>query len=615
MKLLLNKASRTQKSTLFLFIELLINIISINIIGNLDVSIYDQALEINLFLIAINVFLFIPIFFIFGLYSLVYRYFSLIELSKIFFAVLTTVIFLVLINFLYNNDPSNITTFIYQNIIFFFLVILIRILVSNIILYNQKKNRSRVVLIYGAGAAGRQLMSSLSFSDEDNMIGFVDDDENKQGSTILGFKIYSRDEISKLIKKNGVNCIYLAIANNARIDRNTIISNLRQFRVKIFSIPSLDDIVSKKQEISQLKLLNFNDLLPKILDKKDYIFSNLRSKTVIVTGGGGSIGSQLCRQLINSKVKHIIIIDHSEHSLYQIDREIRREIEILDEKIMTTSILKDITQINAMREIFENFSPDIVFHAAAYKHVPLIESNKLSGLYNNFIGTKIIADLSDEFNVQKFVLISTDKAVNPINVMGLSKRLSEMYVQSLNECSEITYSIVRFGNVAGSSGSVLPLFRDQIDRGGPVTVTDPNATRYFMSIDEAVILVLQSSEISKGGEIFVLNMGEPHNITDIAKRVIELSGFTYKSDENPDKYDIDIIYTGLRPGEKLEEDLFINGNFTKTDDPNIFLTQNGFAPLSELNSLYDKVISRNTDDKENIENLIKFIYKLCEKNN
>ena len=441
------------------------------------------------------------------------------------------------------------------------------------------------VLIYGAGNAGLQLAAALSHSHEMKVVGFLDDDPKLQGSTLGGRRIYSPERLIDLTASLDVSEVLLAIPSASRFRRNQIIKLMRDAKVGIQTLPSMSDLASGKISTQDLRSLDIDDLLGRelVLPNSDLLTKNSLSKTVMVTGAGGSIGGELCRQIMEQAPKTLLLVEQSEYALYQIHHEISTRIENHGGlNVQIVPLLASVTNPDRMRIIVGEWQPDVIYHAAAYKHVPLVEANVVEGIRNNTIGTLTVAQIAIELGVPHFILISTDKAVRPTNVMGASKRLAEMILQALAQSSTKTkFSMVRFGNVLNSSGSVVPKFRQQIKDGGPVTVTDLRMTRYFMTIPEAAQLVIQAGALATGGDVFLLDMGEPVKIVDLARRMIELSGLDVKDAQNLEG-DIEIEEIGLRPGEKLYEELLIDGNPEKTIHPRVFKSHEDFLPWSEL---------------------------------
>jgi len=413
----------------------------------------------------------------------------------------------------------------------------------------SKAQKTKTMIIYGAGKAGLKLEEEYRDS-EYKVKYFVDDNENLQKRSIDGIRIVSKQKLKEKIEKEGgkFDLLVIAMPSASQHRINIIYERLKDYFNEIKILPPIDKILDKNFLSKELKQISVEDLLaryPKDLDKVK-IKSFIKDKIILVTGAGGSIGSEICRQCVKFGAKKLILLDHSEYNLYSIEQELKND-NILP-------VMQSVVDIEEIEKTFQKYSPDIVIHAAAYKHVPLCEQNITEAIKNNIIGTKNIIDTAVKHNVKKVVLISTDKAVRPTNVMGTTKRICELYAQNVSsKNTEIV--AVRFGNVLGSSGSVIPKFKEQIQNGGPITVTHPDITRYFMLIPEACELVLQAASIGKGGEIFILDMGEPIKIVDLAKKMIELSG----------KHDIDIVFTGLRPGEKLYEELLIDETDTKTE--------------------------------------------------
>ncbi len=454
----------------------------------------------------------------------------------------------------------------------------------------SKKTQQRT-LIYGAGVSGAQIGSLLQRSGQYYLVGFLDDDHQLRHKTINGLTIYGIDEINVLINEYGVTDILLALPSIQQSRRNEILSHLRSFHVHVRSLPSMTDLAEGRVKVSDIRELDVADLLGRnpVDPNKELFEKNIKNQIVMVTGAGGSIGSELTRQILFSRPKTLILLEQSEFALYALDAELRAKVkeESLDTELV--SLLGNVRQYDWLKKIFTTWQINTVYHAAAYKHVPIVEHNVTEGVLNNVWGTLNAARVAIESGVDQFVLISTDKAVRPTNVMGASKRLAEMVLQAFANQEDVRtqLSMVRFGNVLGSSGSVVPLFRSQINSGGPVTVTHPDVTRYFMTIPEAVQLVIQAGAMASisgamgQGAVFVLDMGEPVKIVDLAQRMIELSGFSLQNEENPDG-DIAIEIVGLRPGEKLYEELLIGNNPMPTEHSRIMRAQETFKVWSEL---------------------------------
>ena len=428
-------------------------------------------------------------------------------------------------------------------------------------------NNNKRVLVVGAGSAGQMIINELKENPQLNKVavGIREEDRNKIGRRIHNVKILGdTSQIKDIVEKQNVDEIILAIANVDKVRKAQIIEKCRQTKCKLKTIPGIYEIIDGKVDIKKIRDVDIEDLLGRepikvnMKEMSDYI----KERTVLVTGGGGSIGSELCRQIASFNPKHLIIVDNYENNAYAIQQELIRKYE---NKLNLSTIIASIREYKRMDEIFNEYKPDVVFHAAAHKHVPLMENSPSEAIKNNIFGTLNVARLCDIYKVKRMVLISTDKAVNPTNIMGATKRAAEMIIQTINKNSETEFVAVRFGNVLGSNGSVIPLFKKQILEGGPVTITHPDIIRYFMTIPEAVQLVLQAGAMAKGGEIFILDMGEPVKIVDLAYNLIRLSGFE-------PGVDIKIEYTGLRPGEKLYEELLMSEEgLTKTANSKIFI--------------------------------------------
>lgn len=449
----------------------------------------------------------------------------------------------------------------------------------------QQQRRHRV-LIYGAGSAGRQLAAGLANSTDLEAVAFVDDDITLQGSVLNGRHIYSPDNLRGLIEKLEIDDVLLAIPSASRQRRNEIIEDLRVTSATIRTLPGINDLAHGRVKVNDLRELDIEDLLGRdaVLPNQLLLSKNIRDKTVLVTGAGGSIGSELCRQILAQKPERLVLVDHSEFNLYSIDQDLLQRRADLDINVEIHAMLGSVQDRSRMENLLARWQPQTIYHAAAYKHVPLVENNPAEGVRNNIFGTRTMAELAAKQGVNDFVLISTDKAVRPTNVMGATKRLAEMILQAMAaEGSNTRFSMVRFGNVLESSGSVVPLFRKQIAAGGPVTVTHADITRYFMTIPEAAQLVIQAGAMAHGGEVFVLDMGEPVKIIDLARQMIELSGLSVRDDANPTG-DIAIEVIGLRPAEKLYEELLIGDNPESTLHARIMKARDGFLPLKLLHN-------------------------------
>ena len=438
------------------------------------------------------------------------------------------------------------------------------------------------VLVYGAGQTGRQLVAAMANNHEMQVVGFLDDDDRLHGHVLNGQPIYNPADLAVLVHTLTISDVLLAMPNLSRKRRNEILTQMRTARVAVRTLPSVTDLAQGKVSISDLRELDIDDLLGRepVMPNHILLAMNVRSKVVMVTGAGGSIGSELCRQILTVGPSKLLLIEQSEFALYGIHQELEEK--LADRNIVLVPLLASVQDNERMHEIMSTWHPDTVYHAAAYKHVPLVEHNPAEGIKNNVLGTLKTAQTAAENGVSDFVLISTDKAVRPTNIMGASKRLAEMALQAIAATNPGTkFSMVRFGNVLGSSGSVVPKFRQQIRDGGPITLTHPEITRYFMTIPEAAQLVIQAGAMAKGGDVFVLDMGQSVKIIDLARRMIELSGLTVKDEQNPDG-DIEIEITGLRPGEKLYEELLIGDNPKTTSHSRIMKAHEEFIPWAEL---------------------------------
>ncbi|HRE15450.1 MAG TPA: nucleoside-diphosphate sugar epimerase/dehydratase [Rhodocyclaceae bacterium] len=438
------------------------------------------------------------------------------------------------------------------------------------------------VLIYGAGSTGRQLAAAMGNSHEMKVVGFLDDDDRLHGHVLNGQPIYNPSDLHDLVESLTISDVLLAMPGISRKRRNEILGEIRRAHVAVRTLPSVTDLAQGKVSISDLRELDIDDLLGREVVAPNHILlaKNIVDKVVLVTGAGGSIGSELCRQILAVAPARLLLIEQSEFALYAIHQELEEK--LADRDIIIVPLLASVQDEERMREIMSTWHPDTVYHAAAYKHVPLVEHNPAEGIKNNVMGTLRTARAAAENSVSDFVLISTDKAVRPTNIMGASKRLAEMVLQALATGNTGTkFSMVRFGNVLGSSGSVVPKFRQQIRDGGPITLTHPEITRYFMTIPEASQLVIQAGAMAKGGDVFVLDMGQSVRIMDLARRMIELSGLTVKDEQNPEG-DIEIEITGLRPGEKLYEELLIGDNPKSTPHSRIMKANEEFIPWEEL---------------------------------
>ena len=445
------------------------------------------------------------------------------------------------------------------------------------------------VLIYGAGSAGRQLAAALKASPELFVVGFLDDDDRLHGQVLNGLKIYAPASLLSLVGKLRVTQVYLAIPSVSRARRNEILELVRAAHVQVRTLPGMMELAQGKVQVSDLKELDIEDLLGRdpVTPNPLMLAKNLTGKVVMVTGAGGSIGSELCRQILKMRPTTLLLVELTEFALYSIHHELERLVaDPTRQDVTLVPLLANVRDAARMGEIFGTWKPKTVYHTAAYKHVPLVEHNPSEGVKNNVTGTLITALQASLHGVSDFVLVSTDKAVRPTNVMGASKRLAEMVLQSqaavMHERNGSTrFCMVRFGNVLGSSGSVVPLFRKQIKEGGPITLTDDRITRYFMTIPEAAQLVIQAGAMANGGDVFVLDMGEPVRIIDLAKRMVELSGLGLKDEANP-AGDIEIRVMGLRPGEKLYEELLIGDNPLPTHHARIMKAHEDFLPWTQL---------------------------------
>ncbi|HEX7114304.1 MAG TPA: nucleoside-diphosphate sugar epimerase/dehydratase [Steroidobacter sp.] len=547
-----------------------------------------KALPLALYAVAaaIGVFVFASI----GLYRAVFRYISRIALYKAAIAVAIATALLAVANLAFGPSRAP-----HSSIVIFGALVLLYFGTSRALvrecLYFRRGKKERVV-IYGAGEAGAQLCRSLRDSGQYVPVAFIDADPSLHGHLISGLRIYAPEALPKLIERRRVSSVLLAIPSCTRRQRQMILKSLEPLPVHVRTVPDISDIVAGHASVSDVREVDPSDLLGRdpVAPNQALLEACIRGKVVMVTGAGGSIGSELCRQIIALGPVRLLLVEMSEPALYHIDRELRTLAAAQHIKVDVVPLLGNAHHRNRVREIMHKYKVQTVYHAAAYKHVPIVEQNVIEGIHNNVFSTWHLAEAALECNVETFVLISTDKAVNPTNVMGATKRLAELTLQALQSRSTTTrFCMVRFGNVLESSGSVVPLFREQIKRGGPVTVTHRDVIRYFMTIPEASQLVLQASAMGQGGDVFVLDMGEPLRIEDLARRMIRLMGLTVRDEANPEG-DIEIVYTGLRPAEKLYEELLIGGNVTGTDHPMIMRAMEPYLPWAQLQGVLAEML-------------------------
>ena len=537
----------------------------------------------------ISVFIAIPVFYISGLYRTIFRYSgwpAMFTVSKsIFFY---GILFSFLITIISLNDVPR-TIGIIQPLLLFLAVgasrAVIRYWIGDLYQLRLKKSSLPKAVIYGAGNAGRQLLVSLENNNALQVSCFIDDDIDKKGRLLFSKRIYSPDYLDHLAKNKDISYLLLALPNISSKRRKEIIKKVEKYNLVVRTLPSIVDLAKGKIDVNDLIELEIDDLLgrDKVAPNIDLLRKNIKSKTVLVTGAGGSIGGQLCREIFKLEPKKLLLLDSNEFSLYTILDELNLSNQ--KESVQLIPLLTSIQDKEKINIILKTWKPNTVYHAAAYKHVPIVEHNLSEGVKNNVFGTLLIAKASLDMGIEDFVFISTDKAVRPTNIMGATKRLGEMCLQALfankKENQLTKFSMVRFGNVLDSSGSVIPKFRKQIKERLPLTVTHPDINRFFMTIQEAAELVIQAGAMATGGDVFLLAMGEPVKIFDLAKKMIQLSGLKLKDKNNPNG-DIEILITGLRPGEKLYEELLLENNSIPTIHPKIFKAQDNFIPWNKL---------------------------------
>lgn len=473
--------------------------------------------------------------------------------------------------------------------------------------HSLMRRRARKVAIYGAGDSGRQLLNALHQGGKFTPVAYIDDDTTIHGRVINGVRVYPLRKLKKLIAKKGITDILLAVPTVGRERRREIVHSLEQLPVGIKTMPSFEELVLGTARVDDVQDIRVEELLGRsaVAPNPQLLGRCIKGKVVMVTGAGGSIGSELCRQIILNQPAELLLMDICEFNLYKLDRELQKDVRDLGRGTTITPLLGSVQNRAHLESIFTEFGVQTVYHAAAYKHVPMVEYNNSEGVRNNVFGTYEASRAAMAAGVETFVLISTDKAVRPTNIMGASKRMAELILQAhANEQGGTRFCMVRFGNVLGSSGSVVPLFRDQIHNGGPVTVTHPDVIRYFMTIPEAAQLVLQAGSLGEGGDVFVLDMGEQVKIVDLARRMIRLMGHRVRDAEHPDG-DIEIAFSGLRPGEKLYEELLVGDNVRGTEHPMIMRAEEEYLSESQLDSFLGRLEAAcNSNDCEAIKQVL-----------
>lgn len=589
----------------------------------------------HLWLFALAPVVSIPLFVRFGMYRAVMRYFGNDALMAIFKAVSLSALLLALAVYWHRDAPAIIPRSMVFNYWWLSLMLIggLRLCMRYYFMgdwfspeqpfsFSSRDAHLPKVAIYGAGSAGNQLAAALRMGRAMRPVAFIDDDPSITNRTIAGLRVYSAKHIKQMIDETGVVEILLAMPSASRTRRREVLETLRQFSLHVRTVPGFMDLASGRVKVEDVQEVEVADLLGRdaVPPQKALFERCIRGQVVMVTGAGGSIGSELCRQIITTGPKTLLLFEHSEYNLYEIHSELEQRIRRDSRAVRLVPILGSVRNQNRQVELMRAWGVNTVYHAAAYKHVPMVEHNVAEGVLNNVLGSLFTAQAALCAGVEHFVLISTDKAVRPTNVMGSTKRLAEMVLQALSEetapvlfgdqeglhqVNKTRFTMVRFGNVLGSSGSVIPRFYQQIRKGGPVTVTHPNITRYFMTIPEAAQLVIQAGSMGTGGDVFVLDMGQPVKIAELAEKMIHLTGLSVASDENPSG-DIAIEFTGLRPGEKLYEELLIGDNVSPTDHPMIMRANEEHLPWEPFKVVMaDLIKAVEQDDYDRVRQLLR----------
>jgi FlaA1/EpsC-like NDP-sugar epimerase len=540
-------------------------------------------------------------------YRIVLRFFDLGTVSRIFFGAATASIVWVIANYFgrptltMGNVPFQTprsVAFIYCGFAFV-LLFMGRYAMSTLVGHAHRGStsgpqpRRRNIAIYGANQAGISLAESVRRDPHYRLCAFIDDDPALHGQIIAGIPIFSSRALERLIEDTGMEEVFLAMPKASRSQRLAAISRLNHLKLKVKTVPAPEEIVSGRFTVSDVRPIEVNDLLRRdpVEPLTELIHQAVQGRSILITGAGGSIGSEICRQIVRAGPRRMVLLDHSEFGLYTIEQQLIEIVKGLDQPLELVPVMGSMLNEHLIRDVICTHQVDTIYHAAAYKHVPLLEQNEVIGVENNVVGTLVLARIAHELKLTRFTMISTDKAVRPESVMGASKRVAELVIQSyadLPDCAT-RFGIVRFGNVLDSSGSVVQHFRRQISKGGPVTVTHPDVTRFFMSIPEATQLVLQASAMAEGGEVFVLDMGESIRISELARNMISLSGMTVRDESNPNG-DIEITFVGLRPGEKLYEELFVGSETLATPHPRIMKAKERSLSREELAPQLDRLI-------------------------
>ena len=607
MKETLANLSRKKKQIIMISVDLFLLFFAIWLSFSLRLGVFwSDKIDSNIWIFLLVPIVSIPTFIKLGLYRSVLKFMGAKVIVTAFQAVTIVSLILGFVMMIFREaDMPRTVVFIFWCVSGILLVFSRFLFKGFLYSWDNFVNNRIPTIIYGAGSAGVQLLESLRKNHQYAPVAFIDDDESKNKTFINFTKVYKFADLQSIIKNRGAKILLLAIPSLSAVKKRDILKKLSKYPIEVKLLPSLSSIVEGKLSIDNIRHVEVQDILGRmpVEPKLKLLKQNIKGKNVLVTGAGGSIGSELCRQILKHKPNKIVLFDHSEFNLYSIDYELSSL--LMNEECQIIPILSDVTNKKKVNLVISENEINTIYHAAAYKHVPMVEMNVVDGVFNNVIGTYNVALSALELNVENMVLISTDKAVRPTNIMGASKRFSELVLQAFHsEKSKTCFSMVRFGNVLDSAGSVVPLFRKQIKEGGPVTVTHSNVTRYFMSIPEAVQLVLQAGAMAKGGDVFVLDMGEPVKILDLAYRMINLSGLSPITDENPEG-DIKIVFTGLRAGEKLYEELLIGDDVVQSKHPQILQANEAKLSLDEVEHAIDVIIdSQHTLDELTIRKLL-----------